>query len=124
MMPAIDVYTCEKCDLDNEHFRKSMNADPIPMIECECGGTAFYNFAATCLPSQPKKAFEPYWEEHIHPYPVYVTSAKDIDNECKKRGGLALTKAHKRAPEYCRQGSTMSPPTHKERMAWLKENRR
>jgi hypothetical protein len=100
-----------------------MNDDPAETVDCECGKPADYDFAATCTPSKKESNFEPYWEEHIHPYPVYITSAKDLDREMAKRGKLHLPpgNSHKRAPEYCRQRSAMRPPTGRDRSAWLKE---
>jgi len=120
-MPAIDLYTCENCNETTEHFRPTLADDPCPMINCECGNTAFYDFGATVKPSRPKASnFEPYWEEHIAPQPVYIDSKNTLEREMKKTG-VQLTKAHKRAPEYCRQGSAMTAPTPAQRMSWLND---
>lgn len=79
-MPTYKV-RCRKC---NKVFEAVARIAERNKIKCECGGDI------TIVISLPfVSIFKPDWYEHIAENPIYITSKKQLRQECESRGMIA-----------------------------------
>lgn len=86
-MPVYE-YECEECGRITD---KIFRIDEKPeRVSCQCGASA----RAIISAPQRRDCWEPYWDEHLGPEPVYVTS-REHRRQLKKERGLVDQYHHK-----------------------------
>ena len=77
-MPLYD-FKCEKCKHIFEEYSKIADKDEVRCTEC--GGPT-----KTIIAPRKVILFRTGWYEHIDKDPMYITSKKQLKEECRKRG--------------------------------------
>ena len=81
-MPCYEYY-CESCKTFFDLFNKIENRASANCPVCD--NESKKDFVGS-LKGQVRHIFQPFWHKHLDRKPIYITSMKQLKDECKKRG--------------------------------------